>query len=92
MTESDARFVAGVLRKERVFSVVMKIGVAVGAALMGLAIWRGVSGEPWGATFVIAIMVLLNARLNLRQCRYARVLRELTADGSLLDAEAGDDR
>ena len=88
MTESDARFVAGTLRRERVFRVVMIVGVALGLALLALSLFRLATGVTWGPSFVIAILVLLNARQNLRQCRYARVLRVLTDGGALLDAEA----
>jgi hypothetical protein len=91
MTESDVRFVGQAIRRERVFRVAMGIGVAAGLCLLGLSVVRGATGEAWGPTFVIAILVLLNARQNLRQCRYARVLRALTDGTALLDPECGDD-
>lgn len=91
MNESDARFVAGTLRRERVFRVVMIVGVVVGVALLALSLFRLSTGVAWGASFVIAILVLLNARQNLRQCRYARVLRVLTDGGVPPDLEARDD-
>ena len=80
MTESDARFVSAALRREGVFRVVMIVGVVIGLGLMGLSVYRGFSGSEWGSTFVVAILVLLNARQNLRQCKYARILRVLTTD------------
>ena len=90
MTESDARFVAGTLRREPAFRVVMIVGVSIGLALLALSLFRLATGISWGPSFVIAILVLLNARQNLRQCRYARVLRELTQGGAQLDADARD--
>ena len=78
MNEVDARFVASVIRKKGVFMTLMWVGVGVGACLMGWAIHKGISGESWSATFVIAILVLLNARSNLRQAKVARILHSLT--------------
>jgi hypothetical protein len=92
MTESDARFVAGALRRERVFRAAMIVGVAIGLSLLGLSLFRLSTGVAWGSSFVIATLVLLNARQNLRQCRYVRVLRVLTDASALLDAESGDGR
>ena len=66
------------------------VGVAVGLGLLALSVYRMVTGQGGGSTFVIAILVLLNARLNLRQVRYTRVLHELTQGGALLDAKTGD--
>jgi len=91
MTESDAHFVAGALRRQRVFRVAMIVGVVVGLGLLALSMIRFVEGAVWGPTFVIAILVLLNARQNLRQCRYARVLYVLTDGGALLDTEGRHD-
>ena len=79
MNEVDARFVDSIIRKKGVFMTLMWVGVVVGACLMGWAIYKGVSGESWSATFVIAILVLLNARFNLRQVKVSRILYELTA-------------
>ncbi|NRA02822.1 MAG: hypothetical protein HRU00_09505 [Myxococcales bacterium] len=87
MTESDVRFVAGTLRREGVFRLAMILGVVVGVALLGVSLLRLLSGVAWGPSFVIGILVLLNARQNLRQGRYARILRVLTQGGALADAE-----
>ena len=76
MNESDARFVASAVAKERLFKVLMWVGIAVGACLLVWSAAKGFGGESWGATFAIAILVLLNARGNLRQAKYARILRE----------------
>jgi len=75
--EADARFVDQAIRREKVFRVLMAVGVVVGLGLLGWAIRLATSGQPWGTTFVLAILVLLSARGNLRQAKFARILREL---------------
>jgi len=66
------------------------VGVFVGLIVLVMAVLRGIAGEPWGSTFVISILVLLNARQNLRQAKYARVLAKLVP--ASVQSEAGDDR
>jgi hypothetical protein len=76
VNDADACFVDRAIRREGLFRLLSAVGVVVGLGLLGWAASRGVGGEPWGATAVIAIMVLLNARGNLRQAKYARILRQ----------------
>jgi hypothetical protein len=76
VNDADARFVDQAIRREGLFRVLTAVGVVVGLGLLGWAVSKGVLGQPWGATSAIAIMVLLNARGNLRQAKYARILRQ----------------
>lgn len=76
MNDEDARFVDQAIRREGLFRVLTAVGVVVGLGLLGWAVLRGADGQPWGATGAIGIMVLLNARGNLRQSKYARILRQ----------------
>jgi len=52
------------------------IGVAVG---IGLAAWYGLvrSEAPGAIEWVVVVLILLNARQNLRQVKYARALEQL---------------
>ena len=52
------------------------MGVAVG---VGFGLYYGLGGwsEPVVLQFVVVVLILLNARSNLRQYRYARVLERL---------------
>jgi hypothetical protein len=54
-------------------------GVLAGAGLGTYALWRRMHDASYHAapTLVVAVLVLLNARQNLRQFRYARVLKLL---------------
>ena len=79
MNDADARFVATAIRRKRLFMTLMWVGVSAGLLLLGWTISRGLAGEPWVGSFVIATFVLLNARSNLRQAKFARVLEGLMA-------------
>lgn len=84
----ERAFADAAIRRERVFFRLSMVSVVVGLGTMGLAASRWSQGQDWGSTFVIAILVLLNGRQNLRQSKYARILR--ISLGTSLEAEAGD--
>ena len=85
----DRAFAATAIRRERMFFRLSMASVFVGLVTLVVAGTRLVQDQDWGSTFVIAILILLNARQNLRQSKYARILRYSL--GSSLEAEAGDD-
>ncbi len=84
MTAGQRAFVARALRRKRLFLALSLAGVAVAALLAAYYGWRriGDPGYPLGARAVIVLLVLLNARLNLRQYRYADVLEALAGDAA----------
>ena len=69
-------FARRAVARERVFGILAWVGVAAG---LGLAGWYGLGGhEPAGTLeWVVVVLVLLNARQNLRQAKYARTLSHL---------------
>ena len=79
LTEPERAFADDAVRRERVFAVVSGLGVLVGLAVLGHALYLRLvdDGASVGLRFVLGVLILLNARLNLRQHRYARVLRKL---------------
>ena len=86
----EIEFVTASIRREALFFKLSMIGVAVGVGMLGLSAFRlFTASAAWGSSFVIAILILLNARQNLRQHKYARVLRRLGS--GLLDPKSGDD-
>ena len=89
LSPKENLFVAAAIRRERVFFWLSMVGVVVGLVALGMALTRWIQGDDWGATFAIAILVLLNGRQNLRQSKYAAILR-ITL-GSSLQTEASDD-
>lgn len=79
LTETERRFAVRAARRERVFLALSLGGLAVAAGLGAYYTWRKAHDPafPVAARAVIVLLVLLNARQNLRQYRYARVLAKL---------------
>ena len=76
---ADERFVKGAIRRRRLFLALSLAGVAVAG---GLAVYYGYRRladpeYPVGMRLVVVLLVLLNARQNLRQYRYATVLERI---------------
>jgi hypothetical protein len=70
----------------------MAVGLIVGMGLLGHAIWLGQTqpNEPIGLRIILAIMILLNARQQLRQHRYAGVLAALMSDARADQSSSSD--
>ena len=80
LTPSQARFVERLVRRERLFLWLSVAGVLVGFGLAAYFLWTR-TGETAAGTdglrFVVVVLILLNARQNLRQVRVARALSRL---------------
>ncbi len=77
------RFVRTAVRRKKLFLVLSATGVAIG---LGLAVWFGYRrwAEPQATgalPLVVVVLVLLNARANLRQYRFAEALERLLQQG-----------
>jgi hypothetical protein len=84
MTEADERFALRAIRRKRLFLGLSIAGLTIAAVLCvlyGVLRWRDPS-FPIVPRAVIILLVLLNARQNLRQYKYARLLSELMAQGA----------
>jgi len=78
LLDGEEVFVERCIRRQSVFLILSAIGVVVG---LGLAIWWSVDGKTGHALeFVVVILILLNARNQLRQWRYAKALERLIAE------------
>lgn len=78
---ADAAFARRALARGPLFLGLAVAGVAIG---LGLAAYYGYRrfvdpGFPLGMRAVLVVLILLNARQNLRQWRYVRVLRAVSA-------------
>lgn len=81
LTESQRRFVAAAVRRKHLFRRLSVIGVAAAVGLSAWWAWRWATGDAdaeVGLRFVLVVFILLNARQNLRQYRYAAALEALT--------------
>jgi hypothetical protein len=84
MTGSDERFARRSIRRKRLFLGLSIAGLSIAAslcALYGFLRWRDPE-FPIVPRAVIVLLVLLNARQNLRQYKYARLLEELMGKSS----------
>ena len=72
----ESAFAARALRRRPLFLALSVFGIAVAAGLTGYYVWRRMHDPlfPVAARAVIVVLVLLNARQNLRQYRFAGVL------------------
>ena len=76
MTDTDERFALRAIRRKRLFLGLSIAGLAIAFALTvlyGVLWWRN-PAFPVAPRAVIILLVLLNARQNLRQYKYARLL------------------
>ena len=79
LTETERAFVARALRRRRLFLALSVIGVIIAVGLAVYYTWRKLHDPAFtlGARMVIVVLVLLNARQNLRQYRFAGILEKL---------------
>lgn len=89
MTESERRFVVKAIGRKLLFLRLSILGIVVGALLAAYYVYlwwaerippdqvegRAITGV------VVVVLVLLNARQNLRQYRYAGALEKLLPEG-----------
>jgi hypothetical protein len=79
LTDSEIRFAGRAARRGRLFLALACGGVSIALALSvfyGYRRWMDPS-FPVGVRAVVVLLILLNARQNLRQYRYASLLRKL---------------
>jgi hypothetical protein len=79
----DEAFAARLIRRKDLFLGLSIAGVTIAAALSAYYGWRRWHDPQFqvGARAVIVLLVLLNARQNLRQYRCARIVARLTGGG-----------
>lgn len=79
LTVEEQRFLTRAVRRKTLFLALSLIGIAVAS---GLAVYHGFSWalgrtDRLGLHVVVVVLILLNARQNLRQHRYAGLLEKL---------------
>lgn len=79
MTESEEAFARRAVRRKGLFLKLSVASVIVAAGLVVLysILWWRDRSYPLGPRAVIILLILLNARQNLRQHKYAGVLEQL---------------
>jgi hypothetical protein len=79
MTESEEAFARRAVRRKSLFLRLSMASLIVAAGLVVLysTFWIRDHSYPVGPRAVIVLLILLNARQNLRQYKYAGVLEQL---------------
>jgi len=79
VTDAESRFAARALRRKRLFLVLSIAGLVIAAGLSTYYVARLATDPdfPIGPRAVIVVLILLNARQNLRQYRFAGILEQL---------------
>ena len=76
----DEAFTQRLIRRKKLFLALAIAGVSIAALLSTYYVWRKWHDPQFqvGARAVIVVLVLLNARQNLRQYKCARIVARLT--------------
>lgn len=80
LDETERAFAAQAVRRKAVFRTLSIAGVAIGALLAVYYGWERVQDPSYPLTshLVLVVLILLNARQNLRQHKYAVLIEKLT--------------
>ncbi len=84
MTENDERFARRAIGRQRLFLGLSIAGLTIAGVLAVLYTVLRLRNPsyPVGPRAVIVLLILLNARQNLRQYKFARILDGLLAPGA----------
>jgi hypothetical protein len=80
LNEVERAFAARAVRRKEVFRVLSIAGVVIAAGLTLFYGWERLRDPsyPLAPRLVLVVLILLNARQNLRQHKYAALLEKLT--------------
>lgn len=79
MHSTDQQFAQRAIQRKRLFVALSFVGIGVAVVLLtyyAIQRWHD-HHSPFGLHLVLVILILLNARQNYRQYKYARVLEQL---------------
>ena len=80
LNEVERAFAERAVRRKEVFRVLSLAGIAIAAGLALFYGWERLHDPsfPLAPRLVLIVLILLNARQNLRQHKYAALLEKLT--------------
>ena len=80
LNEIERAFAERAVRRKEVFRVLSIAGIVIAAGLTIFYGWERLNDPSFALAprFVLVILILLNARQNLRQHKYAALLEKLT--------------
>jgi len=79
LSEAERAFAARAIRRKRVFQILSNASIAVAVGLAVLYGWMRARNPEFDIAprAVLIVLILLNARQNLRQYKYAAILEKL---------------
>jgi len=82
LSQYEQNLIANAIRRKKLFLILSIGSVAIGLSLAIYYVWQANTLPDFqpGVHFVVVILILLNARQNLRQHNYAKVLETIKAD------------
>ena len=80
LNEAERAFAARAVRRKEIFRVLSIAGIVIAAGLALFYGWERLHDPsfPLAPRLVLIVLILLNARQNLRQHKYAALLEKLT--------------
>ena len=84
LNDTERAFAAQAVRRKAIFRTLAIAGVVIGGALALYYGWERAHDPsyPLAPHLVLVVLILLNARQNLRQHKYAALLEKLTRAGN----------
>jgi hypothetical protein len=80
LTDYQQKLIQNAIRRKKLFLILSIISVVIALGLAVFYTWEATTLPAFdtGIHFVLVILILLNARQNLRQYNYAKVLESMT--------------
>ena len=82
MTDYEKSFLLNAIRRKKLFLVLSVISVMTGLSLALFYAWKAYTYPQFDASIhaLVVLLILLNARQNLRQYNYAKILGKLSGE------------
>jgi len=80
LTKYEQKLITNAIRRKKLFLILSIISVVIALSLAIFYAWEASTMPSFdtGIHFVLVILILLNARQNLRQYNYAKILEQMT--------------
>ncbi len=82
LTPYEKNLVLKAIRRKQLFLILSIVSVIIALSLALFYSWEAYTQPDFdiGIHFVVVILILLNARQNLRQYKYAKILQTMSID------------
>ena len=82
LNEAEQKFIQRAISRKRLFLVLSVVSIIIAIGLSVIYTWKAIHQQNFkiGTHFVIILLILLSARQNLRQYKYAKILEKIFTD------------